>query len=126
MFVNLLVPTISMHKNVYYYVQKVWLKSCLGCSSFFPKLPPLMYCRVPNSQNKPSSLSVCYEMSPQRLKVLTISAPPFALLAALEFLERYEREGETFLYSIVTVDETWVCHYTPETWVKNKVGFLIS
>lgn len=32
-----------------------------------------------------------------------------------EFLERYELEGDDFLYSIVTGDETWVAHYTPES-----------
>lgn len=32
-----------------------------------------------------------------------------------EFLERYELEGDDFLHSIVTGDETWVAHYTPET-----------
>jgi len=37
------------------------------------------------------------------------------VLAACEFLERYEREGETFLYSIVTRNETWVYQYTPES-----------
>ena len=34
---------------------------------------------------------------------------------AQEFLRRYEEEGEDFLKSIVTGDETWVAHYTPET-----------
>lgn len=29
-----------------------------------------------------------------------------------EFLERYKLEGEAFLHSIVTGDETWVAHYT--------------
>lgn len=35
--------------------------------------------------------------------------------AAREFLERFQTEGESFLDSIVTGDETWVCHYTPES-----------
>lgn len=35
--------------------------------------------------------------------------------SAREFLERLELEGEDFLSSIVTGDETWVAHYTPET-----------
>ena len=30
-------------------------------------------------------------------------------------LARYEEEGETFIHRIVTCDETWVYHYTPET-----------
>jgi len=30
-------------------------------------------------------------------------------------LERYELEGDNFLSSVVTGDETWVAHYTPET-----------
>ncbi|KAL4121063.1 hypothetical protein QTP88_013646 [Uroleucon formosanum] len=32
-----------------------------------------------------------------------------------EFLERYELDGDNFLKSIVTGDETCVAHYTPET-----------
>ncbi|XKL66254.1 hypothetical protein PGB90_009674 [Kerria lacca] len=35
--------------------------------------------------------------------------------AALTFLQRYEQEGQTFLEKIITVDETWVHHHTPET-----------
>jgi len=30
-------------------------------------------------------------------------------------LARYEEEGDAFIHSIVTCDETWVHHYTPET-----------
>lgn len=38
------------------------------------------------------------------------------VLAAREFLDRFEREGEKFLDIIVTDDETSVCHYyTPES-----------
>lgn len=32
-----------------------------------------------------------------------------------EFLERYAEEREEFLDSIVTGDETWVYHFTPES-----------
>ena len=32
-----------------------------------------------------------------------------------QLLERYENEGEDFLDSIVTCDETWVHHFTPES-----------
>lgn len=48
-------------------------------------------------------------------KMLTPEHRQNRVLAAREFLERYESEGETFLDSIVTGDETWVCHYTPES-----------
>jgi len=30
-------------------------------------------------------------------------------------LVRYEEEGDAFIHCIVTCDETWVHHYTPET-----------
>jgi len=30
-------------------------------------------------------------------------------------LARYEEEGDAFIHPIVTCDETWVHHYTPET-----------
>jgi hypothetical protein len=35
--------------------------------------------------------------------------------AALTFLERYHRDGDKFLDYIVTGDETWVSHFTPES-----------
>ncbi|GBO05538.1 hypothetical protein AVEN_64988-1 [Araneus ventricosus] len=34
---------------------------------------------------------------------------------ALTFLTRYSEEGNEFLNKIVTGDETWVCHVTPES-----------
>lgn len=40
--------------------------------------------------------------------------------SATEFLRRYEEEGEDFLDSIVTGDETWAHHYTPETKAQSK------
>ena len=35
--------------------------------------------------------------------------------SALQFLSRYEEEGDNFLSRIVTGDETWVSHVTPES-----------
>ena len=35
--------------------------------------------------------------------------------SALKFLTRYAQEGDTFLDSIVTGDETWVFHHTPQS-----------
>jgi len=35
--------------------------------------------------------------------------------SVLKFLTCYAREGEEFLDSIVTGDETWVFHHTPES-----------
>ena len=35
--------------------------------------------------------------------------------SALKFLTRYAQEGDEFLDSIVTGDETWVFHHTPES-----------
>ncbi|KAL4142110.1 hypothetical protein QTP88_004631 [Uroleucon formosanum] len=35
--------------------------------------------------------------------------------SALQFLSRYEEEGDKFLSRIVTGDETWVSHVTPES-----------
>jgi len=34
--------------------------------------------------------------------------------SALKFLTRYAQEGDEFLESIVTGDETWVFHHTSE------------
>ena len=36
-----------------------------------------------------------------------------------QFLKRYDKEGETFLRSIVTGDESWVHHYDPESKVQS-------
>ena len=35
--------------------------------------------------------------------------------SALKFLTRYAQEGDEFLDTIVTGDETWVFHHTPES-----------
>ena len=35
--------------------------------------------------------------------------------SALKFLTRYAQEGDEFLDSIVTGDETWVFHHTTES-----------
>jgi hypothetical protein len=35
--------------------------------------------------------------------------------SALKFLTRYAQEGNEFLDSIVTGDETWNFHHTPES-----------
>jgi hypothetical protein len=34
--------------------------------------------------------------------------------SALKFITRYAQEGDEFLDSIVTGDDTWVCHHAPE------------
>jgi hypothetical protein len=35
--------------------------------------------------------------------------------AALKILERYHRDGDKFLDHIITGDETWISHFTPES-----------
>lgn len=82
-FGNLLVPNINVHRSVYYYILKVRLKK-LCRVKFFPKLPPLMYRRVPNGQNKPSSPSVHYEMSQQHPKTSINLGPLSEMLAELD------------------------------------------
>ncbi|GFU71484.1 uncharacterized protein TNCV_1672801 [Trichonephila clavipes] len=37
------------------------------------------------------------------------------MACALDFLDRYHKEGDQFLERIVTRDETWVSHITPES-----------
>ncbi|GFX06281.1 histone-lysine N-methyltransferase SETMAR [Trichonephila clavipes] len=37
------------------------------------------------------------------------------MACALDFLDRYHKEGDQFLERIVTGDETWVFHITPES-----------
>jgi hypothetical protein len=44
--------------------------------------------------------------------------------ATLTFLECYNRDGDKFLDHIVTGDETWVSHFTPES--KHQASFWLS
>ena len=37
------------------------------------------------------------------------------MCSALKYLTRYAQEGDEFLDSIVTENETWVFHHTPES-----------
>lgn len=39
--------------------------------------------------------------------------------SALTFLTRYDEEGDDMLSQIVTVDETWISHITPESKQQN-------
>jgi len=49
------------------------------------------------------------------LKNLTPEHKMKRIGSALSFLERYEKDGDEFLTHIVTGDETWVSHVTPES-----------
>ncbi|GBM67454.1 hypothetical protein AVEN_124050-1 [Araneus ventricosus] len=46
---------------------------------------------------------------------LTSEQKGASFAASLEFLQRYSTEGNDFLSRIITGDETWVHHFTPET-----------
>ncbi|GBO25486.1 hypothetical protein AVEN_254918-1 [Araneus ventricosus] len=48
-------------------------------------------------------------------KMLTDVHKTKGLGSALTFLSRYSEEGNEFLNKILTSDETWVCHVTPES-----------
>ena len=48
-------------------------------------------------------------------KMLTEQHKQARVSACQQLLDRFNAEGETFLERIVTGDETWVHHYTPET-----------
>jgi [histone H3]-lysine36 N-dimethyltransferase SETMAR len=48
-------------------------------------------------------------------KQLTKDQEGIRMAFALKHLERYHLKGESFLQRIVTGDETWVHHFTPET-----------
>jgi hypothetical protein len=48
-------------------------------------------------------------------KILTDDHKTKRMGSALKFLTCYIQEGEEFLDSIVTGDETWVFHHTPES-----------
>ena len=38
-----------------------------------------------------------------------------------EFLERYRRDGTSFLDRIITTDETWLWHFDPESKIQSSV-----
>ena len=48
-------------------------------------------------------------------KILTDNHKTKWMCSALKFLTRYAQEGDEFLDSIVTGDETWGFHHTPES-----------
>ncbi|GBN35367.1 hypothetical protein AVEN_205533-1 [Araneus ventricosus] len=48
-------------------------------------------------------------------KMLTDEHKTKGFSSALTFLTRYSEEGNEFRNKIVTGDETWVCHVTPES-----------
>jgi hypothetical protein len=48
-------------------------------------------------------------------KMLTGDHKTKRMGSALKFLTRYAQEGDEFLDSIMTRDETWVFHHTPES-----------
>lgn len=48
-------------------------------------------------------------------RMLTLEHSKNRVLAAREFLDRFELEGEEFLGSIMNWDETWICHCIPES-----------
>lgn len=81
-------------------------------------------CRCSNQMRPPVRTS----FAPQKVrvlpKILTPKHPYNRILAARELFQRYETEGESFLDSIVTGDETLVCHYSPES-KKQSVEMLI-
>jgi hypothetical protein len=44
-----------------------------------------------------------------------LDAQKLPMGAVLTFMERYHPDGDKFLDHIVTGDETWVSHFTPES-----------
>jgi hypothetical protein len=52
-------------------------------------------------------------------KMLTDDHKTKRMGAALKFLVRYHNEGDEFLNHIVTGDETWISHVTPENMQRN-------
>ncbi|GBM42465.1 hypothetical protein AVEN_139899-1 [Araneus ventricosus] len=62
--------------------------------------------------NRLKYLKLCSRWVP---KMLTDDHKTKGLGSALTFLTRCSEEGNEFLNKIVTGDETWVCHVTPES-----------
>ncbi|KAJ4447931.1 hypothetical protein ANN_09940 [Periplaneta americana] len=81
-----------------------------GLSSHFPQISrPLLHEIVTKHL---LFKKVCARWVP---KNLTPEHKMQRLGAALTFLQRYHDDGDEFLDRIVTGDETWISHFTPET-----------
>ncbi|GFX40019.1 uncharacterized protein TNCV_2273031 [Trichonephila clavipes] len=55
---------------------------------------------------------LCFRWVP---RLLTVDHKEKRFAISLDFLIRYEEEGDDMLSRIVTGDETWVSHITPES-----------
>jgi len=53
-------------------------------------------------------------------RLLTVDNKRMRLLTSKQCLEQFKRNPKEFLRRVVTVDETWIHHYTPETKQQSK------
>ncbi|XP_025993999.1 uncharacterized protein LOC113004563 [Solenopsis invicta] len=54
------------------------------------------------------------------LRLLTVNNKCMRLLISKQCLELFKRNLQEFLHRVVTVDETWIHHYTPESKEQSK------
>ena len=54
-------------------------------------------------------------------RLLTDEQKATQLECSMEFLNRYEKEDDQFLKNIITMDETWIGEYDPETKAESSV-----
>ena len=54
-------------------------------------------------------------------RLLSEHDKPVRVQTSTRFLERYAREGDRFLLSIITCDESWLHFYDPETKAESMV-----
>lgn len=81
-----------------------------GLSLFFPEISRTVLYTIVSEDL--AYKKVCARWVP---RILTDEHKQKRMGAALTFLIRYDKDGEQFLNHIVTGDETWISHITPES-----------
>jgi len=82
----------------------------MSLSLHFPQISRSLLHKIVSDKLKFRKLCACWA-----LKMLTEEHKLKRLASALDFLTRYSEEGDNFLGRVVTGDETWVSHATPES-----------
>ena len=62
-----------------------------------------------------------YAIGIEEARLLSEQEKSVRVQTSKRFLERYAREGERFLQSIITCDELWLHFYDPETKAESMV-----
>jgi len=90
-------------------------------SLHFPQISRTLLCETVSSHL--GYRKVCARWVP---KILTEEHKKQHVACALTFLMRYHKDGDGMLSHIVTGDETWVSHITPESKQQSNTGSILA